>query len=254
MVQIVWYKDSPVGSYNELMVLPGLFDVPKNAEGKDRGKKRKTLRITRIYVDQKETTYNGVYDLHLSSFVFINNLFCPLLLTVWNDPPGHVNWNIPKHLARFSFERFSSPTRLKVQLFPPSSSTSNPETEKPFISITLQPFVYVPALPFSTKVLPWLGLDGALTQPPLLPQPDGGKGLVPELRAGSEEWLQTTSVVRCKKMRGCWVDYEQPGSGLSADGDGAVVENKGWFPTIHPYRFGMWLEGAEIAVPIAEVL
>ena len=52
-------------------------------------------------------------------------------------------------------------------------------------------------------------------------------------------------------MRGCWVDYEQPSS---ADGNAAVVENKGWFPTVHPYRFGMWLEGAEIAVPIAEVL
>lgn len=86
MLQIVRYKDSPVGSYNELMVLPGLFDVPNNAEGNNRGKKRKTMRITRIYVDQKETTYNGVYDLHLSSFIFFfNNLFCPLLATVCND-------------------------------------------------------------------------------------------------------------------------------------------------------------------------
>ena len=75
MLQIVRYKDSPVGSYNELMVLPGLFDVPNNAEGKNRGKKRKTLRITRIYVDQKETTYNGVYDLHLSSFIFFSIIY-----------------------------------------------------------------------------------------------------------------------------------------------------------------------------------
>jgi hypothetical protein len=60
-IQIVHYHESPVGSYNELVLVPGAFDVPKNGEERDRGKKKKTLRVTRIYVDQKETTYNGAY-------------------------------------------------------------------------------------------------------------------------------------------------------------------------------------------------
>jgi len=56
MIQLVRYLDSPVGRYNELVLLPGEFDVPGDARGKGKEKK---LRITRIYVDQKETTYQG---------------------------------------------------------------------------------------------------------------------------------------------------------------------------------------------------
>jgi hypothetical protein len=170
---------------------------------------------------------------------------------------GRINWNIPKHLARFSFERFSSPNRLKVQVFPPSSSPTITETDKPFFSATLQPFSYIPALPFSTKISPWIGLDATLTQPPLLPQEDEGKELAPELRSGSVEWLQMIPLVECSKTRGCWVDYEQPQSGLSPDGNdgnGAGVQNQGWFPTVRPYRIGMWLEGAEITADIPKVL
>ena len=40
-----------VGPYDELMLIPGAFDVP--------GQNKKRLRITRIYVSQKDTMYNG---------------------------------------------------------------------------------------------------------------------------------------------------------------------------------------------------
>jgi hypothetical protein len=66
MIQIVRYQETPVGSYNELILVPGAFGVPKNEQGRDRGTKKATLRITRIYVDQKETTYNGAYWSHSS--------------------------------------------------------------------------------------------------------------------------------------------------------------------------------------------
>jgi hypothetical protein len=41
------------GPYDELMLVPGAFDVP--------GKNKKRLRMTRIYVSQKDTMYNGTY-------------------------------------------------------------------------------------------------------------------------------------------------------------------------------------------------
>jgi len=241
MVQIVRYHETPVGRYDELILLPGFFNVPKDAQGKERGKKKKTSRITRIYVDQKVSTYNG-----------------------------RINWNIPKHLARFSFERLASPDRLKVQVFPPSSSPTITETDKPFFSATLQPFTYVPAIPFSTNILPWFGVDGTLTQPPLLPQGDEGEDLAPELRAGSEEWLQVKPVVECRKMKGCWVDYAQPtshssssaeplpGNGDSHSNGGHAeaeeVQNQGWFPTLHPLKVGVWMEGAELNFGKPDVL
>ena len=57
MVQLIRYSDSPVGPYDELLVTPGKFEYEVEEGGK-RIKKRNT-RITRIYVSQKATCYNG---------------------------------------------------------------------------------------------------------------------------------------------------------------------------------------------------
>ena len=53
-IQIIRYTSTPVGPYDELMILPGDFFVPG---GKHEGKSK--LRVSRIYVSQKETTWNG---------------------------------------------------------------------------------------------------------------------------------------------------------------------------------------------------
>lgn len=61
-VQVVRYSDSPVGPYDELLVVPGKFAFEKDEAGKDGKieKKRKVgLRLTRIYVSQKQTCWNG---------------------------------------------------------------------------------------------------------------------------------------------------------------------------------------------------
>lgn len=54
MIQIVRYLETPVGPYDEILVIPGNYIVPG---GKEKGKSR--LRISRIYVSQRETCYNG---------------------------------------------------------------------------------------------------------------------------------------------------------------------------------------------------
>lgn len=51
MIQLLRYSSTPVGPYDEMILLPGNFDVP--------GGYGSYTRITRIYVSQRETTYNG---------------------------------------------------------------------------------------------------------------------------------------------------------------------------------------------------
>jgi hypothetical protein len=51
-VIIIRYTETPVGSYNEMIYMPGNFEVPRQGA-------KNAARVTRIYVDQKDTTYNG---------------------------------------------------------------------------------------------------------------------------------------------------------------------------------------------------
>jgi hypothetical protein len=74
MVQVIRYSESPVGPYDELLVVPGFFKreeiVDGNANGNEVGKKEKAMksnvRVTRIYVSQERTCWNG----RKSKFVF----------------------------------------------------------------------------------------------------------------------------------------------------------------------------------------
>lgn len=64
-VQIVRYSESPVGPYDELVIMPGDFEVPVlNGGGSGEGsggkkKVKKNSRITGIWVSQKDTCWNG---------------------------------------------------------------------------------------------------------------------------------------------------------------------------------------------------
>lgn len=52
LMMIIRYKDSPVGPYDEFIVMPGLYNNPKDGL-------IPRLRISRIYVTHKYTTWNG---------------------------------------------------------------------------------------------------------------------------------------------------------------------------------------------------
>ena len=64
-MQIVRYSETPVGPYDELVIMPGEFEVPVlsgsgDGEGVGRKKKvKKNTRITGIWVSQKDTCWNG---------------------------------------------------------------------------------------------------------------------------------------------------------------------------------------------------
>lgn len=82
MVQIVRYSETPVGPYDELVIMPGDFEVPVlNGSGGGEGnggkkKVKKNTRITGIWVSQKDTCWNGgpfhllLYPSALSSLPF----------------------------------------------------------------------------------------------------------------------------------------------------------------------------------------
>ncbi|KAI9172825.1 hypothetical protein HJFPF1_02339 [Paramyrothecium foliicola] len=151
LIQIIRYTDSPVGPYDELLLVPGYFKYDyKGPNGRE--EERKNVRITRIYVSQKYTY-----------------------------------WNIPKHLARFDWsENNRGETTVKIY---PHDTTGNPsESEaasKPWFKATFKPDL-LSGLPFSTDLYQILGINTTLAQPPL-PQADSKYG---EL-AGTQHWAAT---------------------------------------------------------------
>lgn len=61
-VQIIRYTKSPVGPYDELLLVPGTFGYEVTKSGKNGSAKieeKKNLRVTQIYVSQKHTCWNG---------------------------------------------------------------------------------------------------------------------------------------------------------------------------------------------------
>jgi len=215
MIMIVRYSDTPVGSYDELVVIPGNFKVPGgDLQGKER------MRISRIYVSQRETTYNGT-----GTFSVIKNVRL-LMATI-----GRRNWNIPKHLARFEFSappiaRGSPPPRsLTVSVYPPQKS-GNPDT--PFFRATLTPASYLPSFPLSTA---WMPINMTFVQPPIPAGEDA------EL-CGTDAWRSYHVLSRTKRARVMWVKHDES----------AKVAPKGFWPVLHPWSFGVWLEEATLDI------
>ncbi|KAG9383011.1 hypothetical protein A1F94_006932 [Pyrenophora tritici-repentis] len=225
-VIIVRYSDTPVGPYDELMIVPGSFTVPHPADGPLKIPK-KALRISRIYVSQRTTTYNG-----------------------------RLNWNIPKNLARFSFsapptvQGQTPPKSLTVQVFPPG--TTDGDGEAPFFACTLKPWQWIPAIPVNTKYMP---ISLTVAQPPIREHP-GHKAaakaaiegppvdeydLDPKkaeaVLVGTDRWRAVDCSSSAPRARGCWVEVHENETKEQDDGE------KTWFPkNLGTWAVGGWLE------------
>lgn len=81
MIQIIRYRDSPVGPYDELLVVPGSYDWSR--DGPDgRPEVGRNPRISRIYVSQKHTCFNG----RMSMFpLVLVTLCCQAVTTIPHD-------------------------------------------------------------------------------------------------------------------------------------------------------------------------
>ncbi|CAM1503069.1 Fc.00g078450.m01.CDS01 [Cosmosporella sp. VM-42] len=207
MLQIIRYTESPVGPYDELVVVPGYFEYEREDE-QGRRKKLKGLKIGRIYVSQKETCYNG-----------------------------RLNWNIPKHLARFDWATAPSGA-ITVSVHPHDThpdpavaAVESTPSPTPFFRTTFKPTPYLPSFPFTTRVISSLGFDVTLVLPPL------PKGSADEL-AATETWK---SVLPHQYARNCklgWFDIRQGERGEGGE------EN--FLPGLSRWQLGMVMKGAEV--------
>ena len=230
-IMIVRYTSTPVGSYDELLFAPGIFTVPQPSAGHPKIPK-KALRIARIYVSQRTTTYNG-----------------------------RMNWNIPKHLARFEFSApvtkrgEAPPEKQTVKVFAPG--TEQGDGTAPFFACTFQPWRWVPAIPFNMKYAP---MSVRQVQPPI-PEPAGFKSAVEaELNSdgkidpydisaknevavapGTDVWRSYDVSGKVARMRGCWAEVLPSISGGEEAGK--------YFPQgLQPWSVGGWMEEAELII------
>jgi len=234
-IQVVRYHDTPVGPYDELLLIPGKFEVPgtegKDGKGNGKGRRKEMLRITRIYVSQKGTAWNG-----------------------------RKNWNIPKHLASFSFTTNPNGT-THLEVSPPSSAST-----EPFLTLDLTPFRYIPAIPFSTNAAKWIGMDLRLCQPPLPTAPQaqsGGEGEIKneevDYLCGTNEWKVAMPEV-WGKAKCCRVDLSYSASssvaqettpllGQQRDGEGLDPSRSSgdhWWPAYKTWSVGVFIEDGRI--------
>ncbi|EPQ30319.1 uncharacterized protein PFL1_01845 [Pseudozyma flocculosa PF-1] len=144
------YTDSPAGPYDELIYVAGFFKSPDG--------KKSTPRITNIYVSTRAS--------------------------VWN---GRRNWNIPKHVAEFSWSHPVHSDEAGVQTVSVRHPAGSPlrkaggsgsgddDDDAPFFSASLQPS-RLPSVPVNTNLAIFPALP--LLQPPLsdCSGPYGGDG------------------------------------------------------------------------------
>ncbi|KAH9880721.1 hypothetical protein IAQ61_001015 [Plenodomus lingam] len=212
------------------MLIPGNFSVPQGASTPPKIPKS-ALRIARIYVSQRTTMYNG-----------------------------RLNWNIPKHLARFSFSAPPTlagqppPASLRVQVFPPTSKDG--DGAAPFFECTLRPWRWIPALPVNTK---WVPMSLMQVQPPI-PEPARRMEAVKEeldaemdaydvdkgeeaLCVGTDRWAAYTIDAKVPRARGCWVSMG------TAEGDEDESARQRYWPRgLQPWSFGAWCEEAVLDI------
>ncbi|KAL8747244.1 MAG: hypothetical protein Q9190_000863 [Brigantiaea leucoxantha] len=205
MIQLLRYNETPVGPYDEIAIMPGGFQLPNGDTHSS---------VTRIYVSQRDTCYNG-----------------------------RKNWNIPKHLARFEYTGSFSKPPFSVSIFP-ASSDDHPASTAPFFTASIAPLrFWTPSFPFSTNFAKHVGISNVLLQPPL---PEGEpKDVTP----GSEQFFKTDGHIWCKKAKLVWFDMKQPEGAVKV-----VKGRENWWPGFRRWNLGLWLPDAELSLGDPDVV
>ncbi|KAM5345307.1 hypothetical protein ACJ41O_011169 [Fusarium nematophilum] len=180
MLQLLRYRDSPVGPYDEMILAPGSFEHEREGDDGRRVKRRNT-RITRIYVSHKHTCYNG-----------------------------RKNWNVPKHLAQFIWT--NNPDGSTTVQVHPHDTNPSPDSSKepsspspvPFFQATFKPIPYTPSFPFHMTWASYLGVDPTLVLPPL-PSGDGSQDELP----GTDRWCSIVPQQGSSRCKLGWFDVAQ---------------------------------------------
>ncbi|ORY64302.1 uncharacterized protein BCR38DRAFT_369865 [Pseudomassariella vexata] len=220
MIQIIRYTDSPVGPYDELLIVPGYFSYPRERDGGILDEETK-VRVSRIYVSQKYTCWNG-----------------------------RMNWNIPKHLAKFDWTEKDGKTTVKVY---PYDTTGNSEeaypAELPFFQTTWKAQL-LDNIPFSTELYKWIGINATLAQPPL-PAGNGSYGELP----GTNHWAATVPGQATDHATLGVFDMDQGAGDAVADDVNAVGDEyyENFWPGLLRFNLGIKLDNATITFSAPEI-
>ncbi|KAA1074671.1 hypothetical protein PGT21_015330 [Puccinia graminis f. sp. tritici] len=233
-VQIIRYHSSPVGAYDELLLIPGVFKPPEESLNRT-----PVFRITQIYVSTLGSVLNGRH-----------------------------HWNIPKKLARFEFTPVEGTTnKLNVKIYGlksfrftrSSGSTGwyfDPEFfDAPFFNMTIHRHLAPLNIPVDLGKLPILDLT--LLQPPLQTvDDDDHQPLEPDLLhlnppiVDHSEWKRTELGIKGRCGLCSFKGNLQPGNRKApqfADGE--------HFPDIKPYRIGFHFPRISLKVlPASSIL
>ncbi|PHH89506.1 hypothetical protein CDD83_5878 [Cordyceps sp. RAO-2017] len=213
MIQIIRYRESPVGPYDELIIMPGNYDWERQVgEQHIRGRNPK---ITRIYVSQERTCYNG-----------------------------RRNWNIPKHLAKFDWAQ-NQDGSVSVQVYPYDTTGDVQESfpsSTPFFQATLAPVGFLPSFPFSTKWADYIGFNTSLVMPPL-PQGRGSRNELP----GTDHWRSVSPRIDTQRASLVMFDLAQRNQQGEITGQ---YEN--FWPGLKRRKVGLKLNDATLSFPVAD--
>ncbi|KAI4162933.1 MAG: hypothetical protein LQ342_003444 [Letrouitia transgressa] len=243
--QVIRYRESPVGPYDELAILPGYFEQGASTIERHTQPKR-YLRITGIWVNSEASLVNG-----------------------------RRNWNIPKHLARFEFvlsdpkNPHSPPASVKVFSVAPSNLTVTdgapgnnvgPESldkGAPFFAARFQCVPYFPAFPFRSSWMSYFGFPSGLLQPPI------PVGEPPALEMGTETWKYSQPALTTGKAKLFWIDMKQEDGGESqgsraaantTDGNNTLSNkcngkpSENWWPGMRRWQIGLWCPDATLTL------
>jgi hypothetical protein len=164
-----------------------------------------------------------------------------------------LDWNIPKHLARFHFEDLPGGA-ISISVYPlepDSEVVESIPSKSAFFSATYKPMAHAPSFPASTDWAKHVGLDLNLVAPPL-PQ---GKGALGEL-PGTDEWCKVLPFEYSSKTTLGWWDLRRGPlteedallGGENADQEVAKDEkvHENWWPGLGRWRIGLKMEDAQI--------
>lgn len=154
-----------------------------------------------------------------------------------------VDWNIPKHLAKFEFKELPGGVISLAVFAEEIQSTS------PFFRITYKPIPFTPTIPASTSLAKLIGLDLTLVQPPL---PNGDVEELP----GTDDWCSIMPFVSSRKTSLEWCDLKQKVTEEDALLDVPPLDSPGgyenWWPGLNRWKLGLRMEDATVDFPAGE--
>lgn len=239
-IQIIRYKDTPVGPYDELLISPGYFEYEKD------GKREQNLRISRIYVSNKYAVYSG----RISKFCPDQSyLHAMLMFRLCPD------WNLPKHVARFEWtSNLDGSEHVKVYPYDTTGDETESEpSEKPWFQATFSPLLpenllgnllgalplnlpagvkdgldLNPRIPFSTDLYKLVGINATQVQPPIPARNDA----LGALASGGSLWKSSIPGQFSTQTSVGTFDLDQSGGDGEQEGVNAVGDE--YYPNFWP--------------------